>query len=113
MNDLFDAMQDAFVAETKETAEELEVDDAFASAIVYLRSRSRWTQELEDKLLKDMGIKTFEEIRGRYAYCDTDSSGEVVRIGFVPDPPLPFPPRPSLRDPLYPGTAMEFTPGID
>jgi SOS response regulatory protein OraA/RecX len=52
MNDLFDAMQDAFVAETKETAEELEVDDAFASAIVYLRSRSRWTQELEDKLIQ-------------------------------------------------------------
>lgn len=50
--ELMNAGMDETVKEIERVAEELKVNDSFASAIVYLRTRSRWTQELENKLVE-------------------------------------------------------------
>lgn len=51
VQDIMDASQDAMVLEIKRVSDELGVSEDYASAIVYFRTRSRWTQELEDNLI--------------------------------------------------------------
>ena len=46
------SVQDAMVEEQEQIAEELGVTEDYAGAIQYLRTRSRWTQELEDRLIR-------------------------------------------------------------
>ena len=51
-----DEIQDDYYNELesylKSLAEELDCSDACAGDVWYLRQRSRWTQELEDKLIR-------------------------------------------------------------
>lgn len=44
--------QDEYVEHVLKIAEELAVSESCASNIVYLRGRSRWTQELENELIR-------------------------------------------------------------
>lgn len=74
MNDLqqsMDAYFDAVEAGIKELAKELEISEDCAHDVYYLRTRSRWTQELENKLIdlhskgihpnmNEFGCKEFE-----------------------------------------------------
>lgn len=56
MKELNSAMyewQAYMVEHTKEQAEKLGLTYAQAEEIVYLRSRSRWTQEKENEMIKD------------------------------------------------------------
>jgi hypothetical protein len=48
---LADASQEAFVLDAKELVESIGVSRETADAILYLRGRSRWTQEKEDELI--------------------------------------------------------------
>jgi hypothetical protein len=50
--DAMDAYYDEMEMYTKELAKELNVSFACASSIEYLRTRSRWTQELENDLIE-------------------------------------------------------------
>ena len=52
LNEAMIKVQDAWVEESKKLASSLGVSDACACDIMYLRSRSRHTQELEDKLIE-------------------------------------------------------------
>lgn len=47
---IMDEYHDEMERYTKEVAKELGIEDA--NQIVYLRSRSRWSQELEDRIIK-------------------------------------------------------------
>ena len=47
-----DQLQDSMIEEEKRIAEEFSISKKAASAILYLRSRSRWTQEKEDHLIR-------------------------------------------------------------
>lgn len=49
---MMDAWQDAMIEETGKVARELEVSENCASSVIYLRTRSRWTQEKEDQLIQ-------------------------------------------------------------
>lgn len=40
------------IQEIKEIAETLNVSDSLAADIMYLRTRNRWTQTLEDELIR-------------------------------------------------------------
>ncbi len=51
VNDLMGAVQDAWVREIIDISRSLGVSDQVAQDIWYLRTRSRWTQELEDQLV--------------------------------------------------------------
>jgi len=51
-NDYINRLQDCYDEELEIMARELNISTQDASAILYLRSRSRWTQEKEDYLLK-------------------------------------------------------------
>jgi|SanBayMetagenome_1026888.scaffolds.fasta_scaffold55503_3 hypothetical protein len=44
--------QDAFIQEAKNISEQLGVSESCGIDILYLRGRSRWTQELEDRLIE-------------------------------------------------------------
>lgn len=44
--------QDEYVKQEQEIQDTLNVSEPYALAIWYLRTRSRWTQELEDKLIQ-------------------------------------------------------------
>lgn len=48
---VMDEYQESFVKYIQSVANELEITDDCASSVVYLRSRSRWSQELEDELI--------------------------------------------------------------
>ena len=48
MNDI----QDAYILETLFLAKKLGVSDSCAMNIQYLRTRSRWTQDLEEELIR-------------------------------------------------------------
>jgi hypothetical protein len=52
LRDEMDAMQGLHDKFVKNLTKELNVSVHCANDIVYLRSRSRWTQELEDELIK-------------------------------------------------------------
>jgi len=52
LNDFMDEWQDAMVKYILEEAKRLGVSDKCAGDIIYLRTRSRWTQELEDELIR-------------------------------------------------------------
>lgn len=51
VQEAMDAMFDAYQAEVNKVAKEYNVEYKVASDIVYLRSRSRWTPELEQMLI--------------------------------------------------------------
>lgn len=51
-NKLMDAWQEAMLEEQKNIAQNLNVTLYAAGLIQYLRSRSRWTQEKEDELVR-------------------------------------------------------------
>ena len=51
-NEVMNAMQDAHIEYEQKIAAELSVSETCASNIVYLRSRSRWTQEAENELIR-------------------------------------------------------------
>ena len=44
--------QDEIVKHEQQVASDLNISDNCASNVVYLRGRSRWTQELEDELIR-------------------------------------------------------------
>jgi len=50
-NEIMNMWQDSMVAGIKALAEELDITESVAGDIMYLRSRSRWTQELEDQII--------------------------------------------------------------
>jgi hypothetical protein len=50
--DLFQEFIDAFIQEAKNISEQLGVSESCGIDILYLRGRSRWTQELEDRLIE-------------------------------------------------------------
>ena len=50
--DLMDAHADSMVQYIRDVADELDITDECAADVVYLRSRSRWTQALEDELIR-------------------------------------------------------------
>ena len=51
-NKLMDLLRDETTKDIQTLAEKLNVSENCASAVFYLRSRSRWTQELEDELIR-------------------------------------------------------------
>lgn len=51
-NDLMNDINDNMVDYTEKVAQELGINKHDAVSIVYLRSRSRWTQEKEDHLIQ-------------------------------------------------------------
>lgn len=51
LNSVMDAWQDSMVEEERRIIDELEVSPNTASAILYLRSRSRWTVAKEQELI--------------------------------------------------------------
>lgn len=50
--DFMNAQSDAYFDECDQIAKDLGVSHKYANAICYLRTRSRWTQELEDRLIE-------------------------------------------------------------
>lgn len=50
-NEMMDALYDATMASIKQLALELDVSEKCASDVYYLRTRSRWTEELEKELI--------------------------------------------------------------
>ena len=50
--DAMNEIQDAYVVEQKRIAEEFDVSMVCAVNIWYLRTRSRWTEELENELIR-------------------------------------------------------------
>ena len=52
LNEFMDAIFASYEAETKNIANSLGVSEKCASDIFYLRTRSRWTQELEAELIQ-------------------------------------------------------------
>jgi len=50
-NAMMDALQDMMISEAEGLAEEIGVSTACALDVIYLRSRSRWTNELENELI--------------------------------------------------------------
>ena len=52
LSKLMAAAQDETVAYINKLAEELNVDSMCAGDVWYLRTRSRWTQELEEELIR-------------------------------------------------------------
>ena len=51
-NQFMDTLQDAYVVEAQGIQKQFGVSDSCALNIQYLRSRSRWTQELENELIR-------------------------------------------------------------
>lgn len=51
-NNLMAEIQDGMVKYQHEIAEELNISEACAEYVQYLRTRSRWTQEKEDQPIK-------------------------------------------------------------
>lgn len=51
LNELMDKLQMVYIQEIQAIAQKFDIPDSYASCIWYLRTRSRWTQELEDKLI--------------------------------------------------------------
>lgn len=51
VNDFFSAVQESMVEESKNLAVELGVSLSCAVDVQYLRTRSRWTEELEEELI--------------------------------------------------------------
>ena len=51
LNQLMSVVQDGYAKEINRIAKKLDVSDGVASDIWYLRTRSRWTQKLEDELI--------------------------------------------------------------
>lgn len=60
-----DETQELIVAEEKNIRDTFGVSDSTAGAIMYLRSRSRWTQEKEQELI------------------DRDKAGDPISLGTV------------------------------
>lgn len=52
LQEMMDAQAEAYNQEVLKISDELGVDDLWALDILYLRTRSRWTQELENKLVQ-------------------------------------------------------------
>lgn len=52
LTELMAKVQDEMVKYVNKLATELNVSESCAADVYYLRSRSRWTQELEDKLIE-------------------------------------------------------------
>lgn len=52
LQEIMDASQDAYFAECDKIQKDLGVSSQYANAICYLRTRSRWTQSLEDNLIE-------------------------------------------------------------
>lgn len=52
LNDFFKAMADGYDVEVADVAGELGVSNDIAADVVYLRTRSRWTPELEVELIR-------------------------------------------------------------
>lgn len=52
LNEVMSQHQDEICNYIVKLSQELNVSNKYASAIWYLRTRSRWTQELEDKLVQ-------------------------------------------------------------
>jgi len=50
--EVMDAMNDALVKDVERIASELDISISLAIDIHYLRTRSRWTQEKEDKIIE-------------------------------------------------------------
>jgi len=51
LNEMMNDVQEGYNQQIKTIEKELNISDEYAGAIWYLRTRSRWTQELEDKLV--------------------------------------------------------------
>lgn len=52
LSDFFDAVQESEMAEVRGLANELGVSMGCACDVRYLRTRSRWTEELEEELIR-------------------------------------------------------------
>jgi hypothetical protein len=52
IQEFMNSAQDAFIQEAKNISEQLGVSESCGIDILYLRGRSRWTQELEDRLIE-------------------------------------------------------------
>jgi hypothetical protein len=52
VQEFINSAQDAFIQEAKNISEQLGVSESCGIDILYLRGRSRWTQELEDRLIE-------------------------------------------------------------
>ncbi len=52
VNHLMEEIQNGYVKEIQIIAHDLNLNDTYAMCIWYLRTRSRWTQELENKLIE-------------------------------------------------------------
>lgn len=52
MQDIMDASIEHFHNSVENVAKELGITEGQATDVVYLRTRSRWTQQLENKLLQ-------------------------------------------------------------
>lgn len=51
VNEVMSEVQDSWVEEIKQMAKNLRVSEGVAGDIWYLRTRSRWTQDLENQLI--------------------------------------------------------------
>jgi hypothetical protein len=52
VQEFINSAQDSFIQEAKNISEQLGVSESCGIDILYLRGRSRWTQELEDRLIE-------------------------------------------------------------
>ena len=52
IDEVMDELQDIYELAQQQTAKELELNEDDAGLILYLRSRSRWTQEKENYLIQ-------------------------------------------------------------
>ena len=52
LQNLMDTLHDSYEASASALAEELQISQRCANFVLYLRGRSRWTQEKEDELIR-------------------------------------------------------------
>jgi len=67
LNNVMKELSDEYLKYSSEIAYELHIPLGLALDIVYLRGRSRWTQELEDRVLrafKEMGVMDLSILAG-------------------------------------------------
>ena len=52
LNEMMNATQDAWAEEIKQIAKDFGISESTAGDVWYLRTRSRWTQDLENQLVE-------------------------------------------------------------
>jgi hypothetical protein len=50
--EIMDSLHDSYINECQQLSKQNSISSVCASNILYLRSRSRWTQELENELIR-------------------------------------------------------------